>query len=83
MRNTFTASDAVPVLIPDENDISSYDGLFKNYIETAETPSLDVNGIIDAYRQSNLLDKAELLTISREHLRKEGLLFYNASLGDK
>ena len=83
MSNTVTASDAVALLIPDENDSSSNDGLFKNYIETVETPSLDVNGIIDAYRQSNLLDTVELLTISREHLWREGLLFYKASLGNK
>ena len=48
MGNTATASDAMALLIPDENDSSSSDGLLKNYIETVETPSLDVNGIIDA-----------------------------------
>ena len=83
MSNTVTASDAVALLIPDENDSSSNDGLFKNYIETVETSSLDVSGIIDAYRQSNLLDTVELLTISREHLWRERLLFYKASLGNK
>ena len=83
MGNTATASDAMALLIPDENDSSSSDELLKNYIETVETPSLDVNGIIDAYRQSNLLDTVEVLTISREHLWREGLLFYKASLGDK
>ena len=83
MSNTVTASDAVALLISDENDSSSNDGLFKNYIETVETTSLDVNGITDAYRQSNLLNTVELSTISREHLWREGLLFYKASLGNK
>ena len=71
------------LLIADKNDSSSNDGLLKNYIETVETPSLDVNGIIGAYRQSNLLDTVEVLTVSREHLWREGLLFYKVSLGDK
>ena len=68
LSNIVTASDPVALLIPDQNDSSSNDGLFKNYMETVETPSLYVNGIIDAYRKSNLLDTVELLTISREHL---------------
>ena len=83
MSNTVTASDAEALLIPDENNSSSNDVLFKNYIETVENPSLDVNVIIDAYRQSSLLDTVELLTISTEHLWREGLLFYKASLGNK
>ena len=83
LNNTVTTSDAVALLTPDENDSSSNDGRFKNYIDTVEIPSLDVNGIIDSYRQSNLLDIVELLTVSREHLWREGLLFYKASLGNK
>ena len=81
--NTVTASDAVALVIPEENDSSSNDGLFKNYIETAETPSLDINGIIGAYRQRNLQDTVELLTKSREHLWWEGSLFYKVSPGNK
>ena len=83
LNNTVTTSDAVAFLIPDENDSSSNDGRFKNYFDTVEIPSLDVNGIIDSYRQSNFLDKETLLTKSRQHVWSEGLLFYKASFGNK
>ena len=83
LNNTVTTSDAVALLIPDENDSSSNDRRFRNNLDTVEIPSLDVNGIIDSYRQSNLLDTVELLTVSREHVWREGLLFYKASLGNK
>ena len=63
LNNTVTTSDAVALLIPDENDSLSNDGRFKN-IDTVEIPSLDVSGKIDSYRQSNMLGTVELSTIS-------------------